>query len=218
MKGIFNREQDERLKQFLYVTRVLDNLRAFRRQDPARLEQYMGLLGFGDLYRQLKSGIEAVVYLPNSLPGICRLIPAAGTLRSLFPVCLFGILISVLMRTGVLPVLNRTVYNVLLIVPAVLLVAFVIVDQVLRRKIAAYEKAHPDLHHAEKEELKKALDQVLHRFAAEISRKNRNPEDFTMKLYFNDYQRIRVISEKRERVAVLFKKKFSVYLAVPAGK
>lgn len=218
IRGRIGRERDERLKQYHYVTQVLDNLRAFRRQDPARLEQYMGLLGFGDLYRNLKSGIEAIVYLPNNLPGLGRLIPAAGTLRSLFPICLFAILLSVLMRTGVLPVLNKAVFVVLLIVPLVLLAAFVLVDQVLRRKIAAYEKAHPDLHAAEKEALKAAVNQVLPRFAAEIRRKRRNTEEFVMRLYFADYARIRVLAEKRERVALFFRKKFSVYMAAPERK
>ncbi|MBN2050639.1 MAG: hypothetical protein JW760_09360 [Spirochaetales bacterium] len=209
---------NDTLEDLKYLIRQLDGIRAFRRTDPAPLAEKMKYYGFGDLYGRIGPDIERIVFLPNQLPVIRSLVQVTGALRSLFMVCLFSILLAVLMRAGIFPVVRPWIYRLFLYIPSVILVGFAVLDFLLRRLIAGYEKKHPNLHNDEKERLRDAVGRLIPRLYRELRERNVSPEDFPMVLYHNDYPGIRIVKSRNERVLVLFRKKYLTYVGVISGK
>lgn len=218
LTGRFSGGLGDKTEDLRYIIRVLDNIRAMRRTDPFKLAEKMELYGFKDLYDQIKPGIEEIVYLPNRLPGIKTLLQVTGVLRSLFPVSLIAIILSVLMRTGLFPMVNPVIYRLFLVVPVVILIGFVLMDFTLRRMITRYEKQHPDLHKNEKKLLREAAAKIIPRLQRELRETGTPPESCPLPLYFDDYPGITIIKTKKERSLWLFKKPYDTYVGIVSFK
>jgi hypothetical protein len=155
--------------------------------------------------------VEKITFLPESIPGLSNLIRIAATLRMLFPLCFFSFILGILIRVGIFPVASVLLYNVFLIAPIVIMVAFVVVDFSIRRRVARYEELHPDLHVEEKQQIKRAIDELILQFIREMKLYKENPDHYQMRLYFNDYRGLTVISQRQEKIFGVFNRGYSTY-------
>ena len=201
-----------------FLIQQLDGIRAFRRVDPARLEQSFERLELFRIWGSIKKEVGRIAYFPETIPGLPKLIKITTALRSLFPIALLSLALSVFIRLGILPMPTTSVYLIFLFVPLALMAVFISVDLTVRRRIAAQERADPELHNEEKRRIKAVIDELLNRLNIEIRLKKEDPNRYRMRLYFNDYPGIVVLSEKIDRVFGVFRRGYYRYVSVPSGK
>ncbi|UCF96849.1 MAG: hypothetical protein JSV89_16970 [Spirochaetaceae bacterium] len=201
-----------------FLIQQLDGIRAFRRVDPARIEQSFNRLELYRIWGGIKKDVHRIVYFPETIQGLPRLIKITTTLRSLFPIAILSLLLSVLIRLGIFPMPITSVYLIFLFVPLAIMAAFISTDLTVRKRIAAVEKANPELHVAEKHKIREVIVDLLNRLNVEIRLKKVDPQRFRMRLYFDDYPGIVVLSEKVDRVFGVFRRSYSRYLSVPSGQ
>lgn len=202
---------NEKLAQFQYLVAQLDSIRAFRRVHPSKLEEAVNKTNSTKLWNRIKPGVERIAFLPESIPGLSNLIRTTATLRMLFPLCFFAFILGILIRVGIFPVTSAFLYSIFLIAPIVIMVAFVVVDFTIRKKVARYEEHHPDLHVEERAQLRRAIDDLILQFIREMKLYKGNPEKYQMRLYFNDYRGLTVLSERREKIFGVFNRGYSTY-------
>jgi hypothetical protein len=200
-----------------YLIQQLDGIRAFRRVDPARIQQSFERLELYRLWGRIKDDLQRVAYFPETIPGLPKLIRISTTFRSLFPIALISLALSVFIRLGIFPMPTQSVYLIFLFVPLAIMAVFISVDLTVRRRIAAAEKANPDLHLEEKKRIREVIVDLLNRLNIEIRLKKQDPSRYRMRLYFGDYPGITVLSEKVERVFGVFPRSYSRYLSVPSA-
>jgi hypothetical protein len=201
-----------------FLIQQLDGIRAFRRVDPGRLEQSFERLELFRLWGSIKNDVGRIAYFPETIPGLPKLIKVTTTLRSLFPIALLSLALSVFIRLGILPMPTTSVYLIFLFVPLAIMAAFISVDLTVRRRIAAQERANPGLHSEEKQRIKAVIVELLNRLNIEIRLKREDPNRYRMRLYFNDYPGIVVLSERIERMFGVFRRSYSRYVSIPTGK
>jgi hypothetical protein len=201
-----------------FLIQQLDGIRAFRRVDPGRLEQSFERLELYRLWGSIKKDVQRIAYFPEAIPGLPKLIRITTTLRSLFPIALLSLALSVFIRLGILPMPTTSVYLIFLFVPLTIMAVFISIDLTVRRRIAAEERANPELHAEEKQRIKAVIAELLKRLNTEIHLKKVDPNRYRMRLYFNDYPGILVLSEKLDRVFGIFRRSYYRYVSIPSGK
>ena len=167
--GLGRRGTNEKLAQFQYLVAQLDSIRAFRRIHPSKLEEPVMKTGTTNLWNRIRPGVEKIVFLPETIPGMASLIRTAATLRMLFPLCFFSFILGILIRVGIFAVASSALYNIFLIAPIVIMLAFVVVDFTIRKRVARYEEKHPDLHVEEKEQIKRAVEELIWKLRGDYS-------------------------------------------------
>jgi len=168
------------------------------------------------VWKRIKHDVEGIVYFPNAIPGLPRLMKIVATLRTFFPLCLGLIIFSLLIRLGFVPMVPLTVFYALLVLPMLIIIAFVSVDFTIRRKVAKYEGEHPAMQSEEKEHIKAVVEELIMKLLKGIKSRGENPNDYKMKLFYGDYKGIMIIKERREKIYGIFKKKYSTYIAIPS--
>ena len=143
-------------------------------------------------------------------------IRVAATLRMLFPLCFFAFILGILIRVGILPLANAILYNLFLIAPIVIMLAFVVVDFTIRKRVARHEEQHPDLHVEEKEQIRRAIDELILQFIREMKLYKENPDRYQMRLYFDDYRGITVLNERRDKIFGVFNRSYSTFTTMLA--
>jgi hypothetical protein len=201
-----------------FLIQQLDGIRAFRRVDPGRIQQSFERLELYRLWGSIKNDVQRIAYFPETIPGLPKLIKITTTLRSLFPIALLSLALSVFIRLGILPMPTTSVYLIFLFVPLTIMAAFISVDLTVRKRIAAEERADPELHTEEKQHIKAVIDELLNRLNIEIRLKRDDPNRYRMRLYFKDYPGAVVLSEKIDRVFGVFRRSYSRYLSIPSGR
>jgi hypothetical protein len=201
-----------------FLIQQLDGIRAFRRVDPGRIEQSFERLGLFKIWSSIKKNVQAIAYFPETIAGLSKLIKITTTLRSLFPIALLSLALSVLIRLGIFPLPTTSVYLIFLFVPLAIMAAFISVDLTVRKRIAAEERENPQLHDEEKRRIKEVIDDLLNRLNIEIRLKNEDPSRYRMRLYFKDYPGATVLAEKVERVFGVFRRSYSRYMSIPSRK
>jgi len=213
----FGRKREvDRLSDLHYLILQLDGIRAFRRIGTEKIESAFQRINSTGVWRKIKPDVEEIVYLPNAISGLPRLMKIVMTLRALFPVCLVLIILALLIRLGFAPMLPPIIYYALLAFPVLIMFAFVSVDFTIRRRIAKYEEEHPTMQSGEKEHIKAVIQELIMKLLKEIKSRGENPSNYRMKLFYNDYKGIKIIKEHREKVFGIFKRKYSTYIAIPS--
>lgn len=214
--GVFQKKTNETLDQYHYLISQLDSVRAFRRVDPSKLENSVNKTNAANVWSRIRPGLEKIAFLPESLPGLGNLIRIAATLRLLFPLCFFSFILALLIRVGIFALHNVFLFNLFLFGPLVIMFSFIVVDFIIRKKVARYEEEHPALHVKEKDQIKNAVEELIIKFIREMKLYKENPDRYQMKLYFNDYRGTTVINEHREKIFGVFKRKYSTFTTMLA--
>ena len=174
--------------------------------------------GYSSLFERIKPDLDSIAFVPERMSGVPNLIKAAAVIRQLFPLCFISFILALLIKLGIFKILNENLYYFFLITPVVIMFAFVLTDQIVRRTIARYENEHPDLHKEEKKNIKRATEELLSSLNKNIRIYNLDPVKYRMRLYFDDYSGLDIEREYRERVMFVFKKKYSRFMVKPKGK
>ncbi len=206
----------DRLSDLYYLILQLDGIRAFRRVGTDKIESAFHSIHATNVWKLIKPDIEAIIYLPNTIPGLLRLMKIAMTLRAFFPIGLVLMILALLIRLGLAPMLPPPIFYALLTFPVLVMLAFVSVDLVIRKRIARYEEEHPTMQSEEKEHIKAAIQELIMKLSKEITSRGENPSDYKMRLFYNDYEGIEIIKEHREKIFGIFKRKYSTYIAIPS--
>jgi hypothetical protein len=212
VRGVTSSGKVENLQ---FVIQKLDSIRAFKRADITAIENTFNEQKLQDMWQVLKPDVEKIVYLPHSIPSILRLIKIATTLKMLFPLCLMSIIFSIIIKMGFFRMPNDLIFSILLVLPVIIMGAFVITDLMIRQQIVRYETNHPDLHQQEKTRIKKVVEKLLERLKKAIREDGLILDECEICLYFNDYKGIRILQSTTEKALGLFKKKYDTYIVTP---
>jgi hypothetical protein len=208
----------ETLKELHFLIRQLDSICAFRRAGTAALEASFQRVNLTNTWEKIKPDVETITFFPDTIPEILKLVKSVAFLRALFPICFFSFILSVLMMIGIIPVSNKFVLLFFLFLPILVMIAFVLIDFTIRRKIIKVEKEQPNLHSEEKRRIKKIVEELITKLSKRIKKQGENPSNYKMRLFYDDYKGIEILKRKRESVYGIFKKKYFTYIAVPSLK
>lgn len=214
--SLFRRNSVDKEADILFLIRQLDGIRAFRRSNTQVIEQSFERLYQLDIWNRIKQDIQSIVLFPNTIPGLEKLISITSILRHLFPIAILSIVLSVIIRMGLLPMPNDNIYLIFLLFPLAIIGAFIAIDLAIRMRIASFEKEHPDLNAPEKERIKLVVEDLLAKLIAEIRHRKENTSLYRMSLYYNDYRRTEVLGERVERVFGVFKRNYIRYVTIPS--
>lgn len=208
--------RDDSPEVLLQLIQQLDSLRAFRRLDISKVEIFFRRADLINKWKSIKPDLESIVYMPNNLPQTSSFIKMAVIFRQLFPACFFAIILVFLVNIGLVAHLPAFLYRLALVIPFVIIGGFILSDMIVRKRIANYENNNPQLHSEEKERIKKVVEHLVDKLALKIKELNMNPENYKMRLYFDDYRGVKIEKAVVEKILGLFKRNYPVYLAIPA--
>ncbi len=208
--------RDDSPEVFQHLIQQLDSLRAFRRLDISKVEIYFRRADLINKWKSIKPDLESIVYMPNNLPQTSFFIKMAVIFRQLFPACFFAIILVFLVNIGLVANLPAFFYRLALVIPFVIIGGFIFTDLIVRKRIATYENNNPQLHSEEKERIKKVVEHLVDKLALKIKELNMDPEDYKMRLYFDDYRGVKIEKAVVEKMLGLFKRNYPVYIAIPA--
>ena len=208
----------ETLKELHFLIRQLDSICAFRRAGIEALEASFQRVNLTNTWEKIRPDVETIAYFPNTIPKILKLVKSVAFLRALFPICFFSFILSVLLMIGIIPVSNKFVSLFFLFLPTAVMIAFILIDFTIRRKIIKYEKEQPNLHSEEKRRIKKVIEELIIKLSKRIKRQSESPSNYKMHLFYDDYKGIEILKRKRESVYGIFKKNYFTYIAVPSLK
>ncbi len=214
--GFGRKREVDKLSDLYYLAVQLDNIRAFRRVGTEKIESAFQRINSTGVWRKIKSDVEEIVYLPNTIPGVPRLTKIVMTLKTLFPTCFIFIILALLIGIGFIPIHAPIIFFALLTFPVFVIIAFVLIDFTIRRRIVKYEEEHPAMQSREKEHIKAVIQELIMELLREIRSGGEDPDNYKMKLFYKDYERIKIIKERKERVFGIFKRKYSTYIAIPS--
>lgn len=214
--GFGRKREVDKLSDLYYLAVQLDNIRAFRRVGTEKIESAFQRINSTGVWRKIKSDVEEIVYLPNTIPGVPRLTKIVMTLRTLFPTCVIFIILALLIRFGFIPIPAPALSYVLIFFAIFVMLSFVALDFTIRRRIVRYEEEHPAMQSREKEHIRDVVQELIKELLKEIRSRGEDPGRYKMRLFHKDYRGLRIIKEYRERIFGIFKRKHSIYLAIPS--
>jgi hypothetical protein len=203
-----------RLQNLCYLIAQLDSIRAFKRVDLTPVEESFREVDRTELWDEIQPDLEKIVYFPQTLPGALKLMQVAAVLRRLFPLCFFSIVLVILTRAGFIPIrISPIAFFLLLFLPFAILIAFIYIDLFIRRTIIRYEREHPNMQSKQKEHVRTAVQKLIPFLIEEVRNINENPIDCKMKLFYDDYEGMKIVKEIKGK---LFNRKYPTYLAIPS--
>ncbi|NIQ37999.1 MAG: hypothetical protein GTN81_05350 [Proteobacteria bacterium] len=208
-------QKDERwkLQNLCYLIAQLDSIRAFKRVELTEVEKSFEEIGSMRLWEEIRPHLEKIVYFPQTLPKVLKLMQIALVLRRLFPICLFSVVLVMLDKAGIIPLpISPIASFFFLFVPIAILFGFVYVDLFIRRIIIKYERDHPNMQSKQKAHIKKVIEKLIMNLLGEIHRFGGRPHDHKMKLFFDDYEGMKIVREIKRRLLI---RKYPAYLAIP---
>lgn len=214
--GFGRKREVDKLSDLYYLTVQLDNIRAFRRVGTEKIESAFQRINSTGVWRKIKSDVEEIVYLPNTIPGLLRLTKIVMILKMLFPTSLLFLVLAFLIRIGIIPINAPALPYVLIFFAIFVMFSFIALDFIIRRRIAKYEEEHPTMQSKEKEHIRDVVQELIKELLKEIRSRGEDPDRYKMRLFYKDYRGIRIIKEYRERIFGIFKRKYSIYLAIPS--
>lgn len=201
-----------KLENLRYLVSQLDSIRAFKRVELTPVKESFHEVNRVDLWDEIQPDLEKIVYFPQTLPTALKLMRVAFVLRRLFPVCFFSIVLVILTKAGFIPIrISPMASYVLFLGPFAILFAFVYVDLFIRRTVIRYEREHPNMQSKQKAHIKTVVQKLTKDLLKEIANLNADPGSYPLRLYYNDYDGMRIVKELRGR---LLRRKYPTYLAV----
>lgn len=209
----------------------LDDLRAYRRKDVEQIEQTFSALKktrfkeHYDMWVKARPYAEQIVNMPFEIEGVKEMIQRLAWLKIVNRI--FLIFLVVFVAVLIVPVWSRllgpepfgghaflyaTIF-VLLVVGSMNLAT--LIDYRIRKRIIAYENATMDKYAPAREKMKECVNKMMKSLAREARRTGEDPRNYSVVLYFDDYENIEVIKQWRPRSMGIFKKPYNHYQVAP---
>lgn len=221
--------REEQIKPLTEVITSLDSMRAYRRRSGQNLEEMfsrLGGMGYPELRKiwwDIDEDVRDIMEMPLKVPRVPLLIHLNLYLKIIgrvFLIVLVLILAGRLVRIWE-PVLGELFGDrlwLLILVAVGGLVAIngeVVVDYIIRRRIVRYEEESKQEYAEHVENLKQAAQKVISQLVREVRHARKDPGEYPFFLFFDDYEGIEVTKVKTPRSMGIFKRKFSVFTAIP---
>lgn len=210
---------------------LLDDLRAYRRKDVEQVDQVFSDLkktrfrDHYDMWVKTRPYAEKIVDMPFKIEGVKKMIQKLAWLKVANRI--FLIVLVIFIAILLVPVWrnmlgpeplggNAFLYAtiaVVLVVGSMNISAFI--DYRIRKKIIAYERETMGEYALARDKMKEGVNKMLRSLAKEAHRKGVNPIEYSIVLYFDDYDGIEVIKQWRPRAIGIFKKSYSHFQVVP---
>lgn len=210
----------EKLENLCQLILYLDSVRAFRRIEPELIResfQRMGSKEFTDMWKNIRHDVEKIAYNPimeiQGLPTLLRLhayLKLFAPLSSIFMVLALAANLHPPERLPIpLPPLFREWITLTIAVAfsITIMIALVLVDYSIRRKIIKYEEEHVEKFGLGKERIKIVIEKLVKKLAEELKRSNEDPEKYKMILFFK-YDGLEVVKEHRGKI---LKRRYPLY-------
>jgi hypothetical protein len=210
---------------------LLDDVRAYRRKDIKQVEAQFAPLKkarFKDIYDmwvKARPSAEKIVDMPLKVPGVRQSISRLAWLGVTNKVFLIFLMLFVALL--IVPVWTRPLGPSFLGVNGLLYAAFflllvvvsmtvsTVMDYRIRKKIIAYEKSTMDQYAPAREKMKECASRIMTTLAKEVSRSKKDPNDYGLVLYFDDYDNLEVVNKWKPRSMFFFKKSYNHFQVIP---
>jgi len=226
-----NKKQEDPVQTLARCINFMDDLRAYRRKDVDQVDAAFSDLKktrFKEHYDQwvkARPAAEKIVEMPFEIPGVKGMIQTLGWLKVANRV--FLIFLVLFIAVQIVPAwksmlggnpfgghgfLYATIFVLLAVVS---MNVATLIDFRIRKKIVAYEERTMDEYRPSREKMKECANKMLRSLAKEASRKETRRDDFSLILYFDDYDNIEVVKQWRPKSMGIFKKHYSHYQVRP---
>jgi hypothetical protein len=210
---------------------LLDDIRAYRRKDVEKIEQTFSRLKgsrfkeFYDMWVKLRPHAEKIVDMPMQVNGVRQMINRLAWVKLIGRVGL--IVIILLLSLQIVPAWRRALggnpfggqgiiyVGIVVVFVAALMNLSSVMDYRIRKRVIAYEDATVDKYAPNRERMKEGVNRMLRSLGRESTRKGRDPRDFGLVLYFDDYDNIQVVKKWQPKSMGMFKKSYYHYQVLP---
>lgn len=225
------KKEDDPLTALARCIVFLDDIRAYKRKDPERIEASFSILKksrykeFYDMWVKLRPSVEKIVDMPARAPGVKQMIRNLSWMKVVNRVLLMVLVVIVAVR--IVPAWRNALgrdpfggYWMEIALGAVLAVVFSLnlatyMDYRIRKRIIRYEEETAAEYAPHREKLKDAINKMMRTLGREIERTKSSPGAWSLILFFNDYDHMVVEKQWRPRSVGLWKKSYSLYQVVP---
>jgi hypothetical protein len=210
---------------------LLDDLRAYRRKDVEQVDQMFSKLKktrfkeHYDSWVKIRPAAEKIVDMPTKVDGVPGMIRMLAWVKVANRVALIVLILFLALQ--IVPAWKRALgphpfggngllYSAIAVaVVVVAMNAASLMDFRIRKRIIAYENSTLDEYAPARDKMKEGVSKMMKSLAKEASRSGQNPENYSIILYFNDYDHMKVINQWRPKSMGIFKKSYNHYQVVP---
>ncbi|MEM4474311.1 MAG: hypothetical protein QXY75_04990 [Candidatus Bathyarchaeia archaeon] len=213
-------DKKERLENLCQLISYLDGIRAFRRVEPELIKegfQKMGSKEFTEMWKSIRHDIEKIVYTPiteiEGVQTLMRLVALLKLLTQLSSIFMVIVLACNLRPPEKLPIPLPPIFRgwpiltIAVMFSFAMMIALVVVDYAVRRKIIKYEREHEDKFRPGRERLKIIIEKLVEKLAEELKLSGEDPQKYKMILFFK-YKGLKVIKENRGKI---LRRKYPLY-------
>jgi len=215
-------QRKEKIDNLCQLIVDLDSIRAFRRIEPELLKQSFQKTKSAEImeeWKAIRHDVEKISYMPIEIQGLPTLMRLAAFLKLLAPVAsIFMVLTLASQMRGSktlpipLPAIfgERTIFMIAVSLSFGIMLAFVMVDYTIRRRVIKYEEIHLEKFGRGRKRIENVIRKLIEKLAKELKRRNEDPNNFKLTLFYK-YEGLKVIKESRGRI---LRRKYPVYTAI----
>jgi len=203
------------------LIKKLDSIRAYKRTEnlkPEAVKNDFKRLKYRYLrkdWKLIRHDIEKIVYLPINIEGLPTMIRIVTYLKIILPITMIFMILSVshpLTGHAMIPIPKFSPF-IGIIPPLIVISMFILLDRKIRKRVMRYEVEHKEKLRRSRKRIKSLIDKLISMLLEELEKCNRNPNQYSMSLFYKDYKNIKIIKESKGKI---FKRKYPTYLVVPA--
>ncbi|MEM4262544.1 MAG: hypothetical protein QXY98_02260 [Thermoplasmata archaeon] len=218
--------ETEQLNRLTDLITCLDSIRGYRRRSSVGLDKkFEALKGRSasqatKIWKEVQPDIDRIVNMPTEIPGVPTMIRMNHYLRiaSRIFLILFAIILGAFFVSAYRPYLGffREVWFFAFVILGLVITTYgaIALDYRIRRKVVKFENETMDKYEKNVEKVARACQRMIDILRDEIRRSRRDPYDFPVKLFYDDYDGIKVTDSFYPRSLLFFRQKFKVYIAI----
>lgn len=218
--------ETEQLNRLTDLITCLDSIRGYRRRSSVNLDKkFEALKGraagqANKIWKEVQPDVDRIVDMPAQIPRVPAMIRMNHYLRiaSRIFLILFAIILGAFFVSAYRPYLGffREVWFFAFVIFGLVITTYgaIALDYRIRRKVVKFENETIEKYKKNVEKVAKACQRLIDILRDEIRRGRKDPYNFPVKLFYDDYDGIKVIDSFYPRALLFFKQKFKVYIAI----